>query len=145
MVRGWQKINSSWYYFDANGYMLKDWQEIGGKWYYFDQNYGWMYANSYYIVNNTKYAFAPSGQLIEGWTWDVYTDYDGDVTGNWFYANPNGTAYEDGWLAQDGGWYYISTYNGRMYSKGTYEINDNTTDLKKMVSLSLDGIRQEYI
>ena len=35
LVRGWQKINSSWYYFDANGYMQKDWQEIGGKWYYF--------------------------------------------------------------------------------------------------------------
>ena len=108
MVRGWQKIDYSWYYFDANGYMLKDWQEIGGKWYYFDQNSGWMYSNAYYFVNNTKYAFAPSGQLIEGWTWDVYTDYDGDVTGDWFYANPNGTAYEDGWLAYNGDWYYIS-------------------------------------
>lgn len=131
MVRGWQKINSSWYYFDANGYMQKDWQEIGGKWYYFDQYSGYMYANCYYTVNNTKYVFAPSGQLIEGWTWDVYTDYDGDVKGDWFYANPNGTAYEDGWLAYNGDWYYISSYNGAIYSGATYHINDKYYKFKK--------------
>ena len=131
MVRGWQKINSSWYYFDANGYMQKDWQEIGGKWYYFSPYDGFMYRSRVSEINGTMRAFAPSGQMIQGWTWDVYTDNDGDVTGDWFYANPNGTAYEDGWLAQDGGWYYINTYSGRMYSKGMYTINDKRYRFKK--------------
>ena len=118
MVRGWQKINSSWYYFDANGYMQKDWQEIGGKWYYFSPYDGFMYRSRVSEINGTMRAFAPSGQMIQGWTWDVYTDNDGDVTGDWFYANPNGTAYEDGWLAQDGGWYYINTYRRQDVFKG---------------------------
>ena len=130
MVRGWQNIDHSWYYFDANGYMQKDWQEIGGKWYYFSPYSGYMYHDTVIEINGTKRAFAPSGQMIQGWTWDVYTDYDGDVTGDWFYANPNGTAYEDGWLAQGGDWYYI-TYSGRMYSDETYYINDKYYKFKK--------------
>ena len=90
-----------------------------------------MYRSRVSEINGTMRAFAPSGQMIQGWTWDVYTDNDGDVTGDWFYANPNGTAYEDGWLAQDGGWYYINTYSGRMYSKGMYTINDKRYRFKK--------------
>lgn len=41
MLKGWQKINGHWYYFNTRydggveGMMAKGWKKIGGYWYYF--------------------------------------------------------------------------------------------------------------
>ena len=106
---------------------------------------GFMYRSRVSEINGTMRAFAPSGQMIQGWTWDVYTDNDGDVTGDWFYANQNGTAYEDGWLAQDGAGIILTHIAAGCIQRECILLMTNATDLKKMVSSSLDGIRQEYI
>ena len=123
IVRGWQHIEGSWYYFDDNGYMLKDWQQIGGKWYYFDPYSGWMYHSNNYKIKGTEWTFAPSGQLVDGWTRDVYTDSDGEITSNWFYANPYGVAYTKGWLSYGENWYYVDPDDGYVYSDCRYEID----------------------
>jgi beta-lactamase class A len=42
-LKGWQRINNNWYYFDTDQtWALKDWQLINGTWYYFDPQNCWL-------------------------------------------------------------------------------------------------------
>lgn len=34
LTTGWQKIDGSWYYFNASGAMQTGWINLGGTWYY---------------------------------------------------------------------------------------------------------------
>jgi len=109
---------SEWYYAGADGALIKGWKQIGGKWYFFDDWAGselkykpWMASGSIWTVNNTKYAFKPSGEMIVGWgqpflgsQWYDQTDVD-NVT-NWVYANADGSL-AIGWKKIDGKWYYF--------------------------------------
>lgn len=105
----------SWYYSDSHGVLQKGWQKIDGTWYYFDWSMAcdgsrWIYGDN--DTEGTKYWFEPSGAMITGWyNYAPYSTY-----GDWVYCNSDGSAY-DGWLKENGKWYYI--IKGDMISSGT--------------------------
>lgn len=107
-----------WYYSDSHGVLQDGWQKIDGTWYYFSEYNYMMECNSsrtIYADDNdtkgTKYFFEPSGAMITGWyNYAPYSTY-----GDWVYCNSDGSAY-DGWLKENGKWYYIN--EGWMVSSG---------------------------
>lgn len=62
---GWRYIDGSWYYFNADGYMLTDWCELNGKWYYMGadgkMHTGWL------ELNGKKYYMDSTGVMAVGW------------------------------------------------------------------------------
>ncbi|WP_394526676.1 hypothetical protein [Lacrimispora sp. JR3] len=56
-------VADTWYYFDAEGYMVTGWQQVGDDWYYFEKD-GHMVTGPVYI-GETYYYFESSGKLHE--------------------------------------------------------------------------------
>lgn len=85
-----------WRYYDSDGISLKGLQTINGVTYYF-----------------TKW-----GDLGIGWF------HDGSV--DWHYSNPDGSFHGEGWVQDNGNWYYIYS-NGILATKTTtpdgYRVN----------------------
>ncbi len=71
MATGWQKIlmedgSSEWFYFKSSGAMKLDgWQKIGSSWYYFED--GWYYRDGIYKIGDYYYCFNASGSMYTGW------------------------------------------------------------------------------
>lgn len=70
IAKGWNKIDSVWYYFnDNNGYMVSsDWIKTNDKWYYLNENgslyYGWLYyKNKWYYMDKDG---TPEGAMVTG-------------------------------------------------------------------------------
>lgn len=113
MMTGWWKdpSNGLYYYFDLNsGAMQKGWV-WDGAWYYLDPEYGYMYSDGFYTIDGNDYWFKPDGSMVSGWYFYDFVTDDG-WPGQWYYFNQNGTVYPDGWLWDNGYWYYI--FNGTM-------------------------------
>nr|MCR5213704.1 hypothetical protein [Eubacterium sp.] len=73
----WQKIDSTWYYFDESGYMLSDqWQD------------------GYYLDANGAYSYIGLGM------W--HKDSNG-----WYYKDNYGWSPKDCWQKINGEWYYF--------------------------------------
>lgn len=125
MTTGWyydynEEYNGgSWYYSDSHGVLQDGWQKIDGTWYYFSESSYYMACDgsrTIYADDNdtkgTKYWFEPSGAMITGWyNYAPYSTY-----GDWVYCNSDGSAY-DGWLKENGKWYYIN--KGDMIASST--------------------------
>ena len=62
----WKKVNSSWYYFNNEGYMTVGWLNLSGSWYYMDEEEG---------GNN--------GRMVTGWK---------SVNGKWYYLSSDNGA-----------------------------------------------------
>lgn len=87
----WKLIDSDWYYFDENGYMVTGWRQVGGIWYYMGTNgvmlTGWQQVNGiwYYLNDN--------GSMATGWK--------ETAPGSWYYLNADGSmavdTVVDGW------------------------------------------------
>jgi hypothetical protein len=108
----WVEVDGKWYYYDANGYMVKnDWKKYKGQWYYLGAD-GAMIAGTWKTIEGNDYYFYPDGHMaqdewIDGW----FLDMDGHKTGNkgawktddkgrWFQA---GTWYpKSRWIRIDG-------------------------------------------
>ena len=126
MVTGWWKDSyGSYYYFDrTSGAMQKGWILDYGTWYYLDPDYGYMYSDGIYQINGTDYWFKSDGSMVAGW---YFYDFDpnDNYDGAWYYYNSDGSAY-NGWLLENGYWYYI--FDSVML-KGTFfspEVNEPT-------------------
>ena len=66
MVKGWQKINDKWYYFDDElGYAKSGWQHINNKWYYFDTADQSLLTNA---VTPDGYTVNSNGEWVTGQT-----------------------------------------------------------------------------
>ena len=84
----WEKINGSWYYFNADGFMCTGWARIGG----------------------IEYLFGEKGDLQLGWCYNEKEE-------KWHYYNQDGSP-QKGWIQdQDGNWYWFSE-KGEMASSG---------------------------
>ena len=61
-AKGWEKVDSYWYYFDENCYMKTGWIKQNGKWYYCntsgEMQKGWMKSNNkwYYLYKDGSLA-----------------------------------------------------------------------------------------
>ena len=80
----WEKINGSWYYFDALGWMATGWLSYNGYWYYLDPVTGVMQTNWILVNGYWYYMDLYSGIMQTGW---VYTNstwyYCHEVDGYW--------------------------------------------------------------
>jgi glucan-binding YG repeat protein len=93
----WQKIDGSWYHFDAQGWMQTGWLKDGDTWYYLNPS-GAM-VTGWQQIDGSWYYFNASGAMQTGWQ---------KVNGTWYYMNPSG-AMQTGWQQIGGVWYYLGT------------------------------------
>ncbi len=63
---GWNKIGSSWYYFDENAHLTRGWQDIDGVRYFMDAATGVM-KTGWQTIGGQKYYFNGSGAMQTGW------------------------------------------------------------------------------
>lgn len=118
MAKGWEKVDSKWYYMDSTGIMQTGWltdagskyylsssgamltgsQKIGNYWYYFDGS-GAMKKNCWIGDNfyNASGRWVP-GQPLTGW--------QKDSKGYW-WRNEDGTKVKSSWQKAGSYWYYL--------------------------------------
>ena len=113
----WQKLGSSWYYYDKDGIRTVGLKQISGATYYFNQN-GIMQTGWAFLDGHWNY-FASSGAMKTGWvkdkdTW-YYLDKDGvmltglqEINGSRYYLNASG-AMQTGWKWLDNHYYYFAS------------------------------------
>lgn len=107
---GWEKIDSKWYLFDSDGYMVCDWKKDGGNWYYLGKEddgsmkTGWVYDENY----NSWFYFNSDGVMQTGFV---------KVDSQWYYLNNKGEMCS-GWIVVDGKDYLLD-YSGVMYHDTT--------------------------
>ena len=105
--------NKSWFYFDANGYMVaNDWVKYtDGKWYWFDRD-GYMAVN-WKKIDGKWYFFNRDGAMQTGWV--KYYD-------NWYYLDAvNGDMKSDAFIRYNDGWYLLRE-DGRLEEKPAFTI-----------------------
>lgn len=108
-----EKIDSTWYYFDGSGYMLAEqWKKhTDGQWYYFDKD-GYM-ATSWKKINEKWYYFNRDGAMQTGWV--KYYD-------KWYYLDAtNGDMKSDCFVKYNDGWYLLLP-DGRMADKPEFTV-----------------------
>lgn len=134
-VNTWQKINNTWYHFDANGYMQTGWFKEGNTWYYLNTS-GAM-AVGWKKINNTWYFFRAGGSMVTGWQ---------KISNEWYYFTSSG-AMKTGWLNVNNTWYYMNS-SGAMLT-GWQTINNKQyymSDSGAMVTgiQTIDGIKYQF-
>ena len=113
----WQKLGSSWYYYDKDGIRTVGLKQISGATYYFDNN-GVMKTGWAFVDGHWNY-FASSGAMKTGWVKDkdiwYYLDKDGvmltglqEINGSRYYLNASG-AMQTGWKWLDNHYYYFTS------------------------------------
>ena len=113
----WQKIGSSWYYYDGDGIPSVGLKKINGKTYYFD-NYGIMKTGWAFLDGHWNY-FTSSGDMKTGWVKDkdiwYYLDKEGvmltglqEIDGSRYYLNASG-AMQTGWKWLNNHYYYFAS------------------------------------
>lgn len=128
----WIKASNGkyWYRHTDGSYTKNDWEYIDGSWYFFDAN-GWMLSSQWLKWNGDWYFLNPSGVMHTGWLKDngkwYYLSSRGIMqTGwvkpdsYWYYLDSNGVM-QTGWRKLNGSWYYFES-NGKMKT-GVFEQN----------------------
>ena len=117
-IKGWQKINNVWYYYNSNGELqTSKWIKSGAKWYYVDQT-GAMQTSKWVKISTKYYYFDKSGVMqTSKWIGSrYYVKADGSMATSEIVDN--GRYYVDGkgiwvkdtkWLKLSGKWYYLKT------------------------------------
>ncbi len=90
----WQKIDGSWYHFDAQGWMQTGWLKDGGTWYYLNPS-GAM-ATGWINLGGTWYYLSGSGAMVTGWQ---------KIDGSWYYFDGSGAMYANRWCGD----YYLGS------------------------------------
>lgn len=113
---GWQQDDKgTWYYVGRHEKVVKGWNRIDGKFYYFNYPGGsmtWDNTIKGFYLNN-------SGKMVNGTGWLK----DG-ITGNWYYFHPDGSM-ATGWVNDDTGWYFLNNNGSmeRNYTDGGYHVD----------------------
>ncbi|MVX66762.1 glycoside hydrolase [Clostridium chromiireducens] len=104
-TNGWEKINGSWYLFDARGWMLYDWKQNGSNWYYLGRSNDGAMKSGWVLQDNKWYYLgdANDGSMKTGWQ---------KINGKWYYFNSNGEM-QTGWIKYNGKDYCLYS-NGEM-------------------------------
>ncbi len=101
---------TGWVYANPDGTLATGWKKIGGTWYYFN-DWGWMYDDGLYEIDEKHYAFDKSGAMIankwyeSSWTWE----WEGTTYHDWAYAGADG-AVKTGWFKVGNDWYYANEW-----------------------------------
>ena len=114
-INMWECVNSTWYYFNKDGYCVRGWQYLHGKWYY--MNSAGAMQTGWQKIDGSWYYFDSSGAMQTGWlrlgtTW-YFLDSSGAMKtgwvqtgGSWYYFAPSG-AMKTGWLKNGSSWYFL--------------------------------------
>ena len=115
MVVGWYVDTYGEYQlYGANGTKyIKEWYYDGYDWYYID-SWGYM-ETGYNTIDDNLYYFAENGVMKTGW---AYHNYEGHA--EYTYHAPNGVAYENQWLYDNGIWYYFDGSNNMCSNENKY-------------------------
>ena len=98
----WQKIDGSWYHFDAQGWIETGWQKDGGIWYYLSDS-GAM-VTGWQQIDGSCYYFDGSGAMYANrWRGDYYLGSSGAMLTNAW--TPDGY-----YVGSDGRWIPASGY-----------------------------------
>lgn len=100
----------------VNGARVKGWNKIDGNWYYFDFD-TYKKVTGQQTIDGAKYHFDYYGRLKTGW---IATN-DG-----WSYADSNGVLFENGWKTIDNKKYYFKNghpVSGMYYLDGGSRLN----------------------
>ena len=96
MVKGWLSYNNNYYYLRDNGTMATGWTKIGGSWYFFTSTgvmrTGWIRSNSKW------YFMSDQGSMKTGWV---------QSNGKWYFMDDDGHAVK-GWVTISGNTYYFN-------------------------------------
>ncbi len=116
-VKGWQKLDGYWYYYDAVGEPHNGWQKDGNKWYYFEN--GRMCTSDIIYEDDKMYYVDKTGAMLKnGW---IESNY-----GSWYYAYADGSL-ATGWQKIGSKWYYFEDY-GYWYNLEIQYIYDYETE-----------------
>ena len=115
---------TQWYYFDSDGKGHNGWVKDGKYWCYCAN--GRTYTNETRWIDGAEYAFDSNAHMVTGWYSETGWYYDEndqrvDYT-DWYYFDSDGKGH-NGWLKENGNWYYFS--DGYMYTGLRYVYNDN--------------------
>ena len=130
-VKGWNYIDSEWYYFDDSGCMVTgDWAQDKYGWYFLGADGKMMSGFSEINLGRSDdgwYYFNPKhdgsfGRVLCGWQY---------IDGDWYYFNEKhdgtwGRMVTGDWAQDKYGWYFLDA-NGKMMS-GFSEINLGRSD-----------------
>lgn len=114
ICKGWQFIDSHWYYFGTDGKLQFRWVNYNGSWYYIDPYWGYM-STGLKLIKFNYYYFNKNGIMVTGWQ---------NIDGQWYYFSSSG-ARRTGWVQIDGYWYYFNS-SGVMAPSGWQMINGVT-------------------
>ena len=119
-LTGWQEIDGSRYYYDANGVPVTGWQMIDGRRYYFaedgkQQTGFWCYAGAYwYYYDENGQLPAPGWQVISGYM--RYVSSGGSfltgkqvIDGITYYFGDSGILQTDTFVEGNGKRYYVNS------------------------------------
>ena len=104
---------TSWYYANPDGTLATGWKKIGGTWYYFS-DWGWMYNDGLYGIDEKHYAFDKSGAMMANKWYESTWEYEGTTYYDWAYAGADG-AVKTGWFKVGNTWYYASEWGWIWY------------------------------
>lgn len=148
-IKGWQKINNVWYYYNSNGELqTSKWIKSGAKWYYVDQT-GAMQTSKWVKISTKYYYFDKSGVMqTSKWIGSrYYVKADGSMATSEIVDN--GRYYVDGkgiwvkdtkWLKLSGKWYYLK--NGTVQTSKWLKIGNKSYYFdKKGVMLTSSWIK----
>ena len=131
----WKKVGGKWYYYSADGNMVKGWILYQNKYYYLKSD-GSM-VTGWGKVGDSWYYFNGSGAMQTGWV---------KVSSKWYYLSDQG-AMKTGWVQDKGVWYYMAddghAVTGWRDIKGkTYYFDDNC----KMATgiAKIDGMKYNF-
>ena len=93
----WKKEDGSWYFYSADGSMLKS------SWIKYKNNYYYLRANGTMVsgwakIGSSWYFFSNAGIMKTGWI---------RSGGKWYYLSDQG-AMKTGWIKDRGSWYYMA-------------------------------------
>lgn len=95
MVTGWHEFAgtaddgstfSAWFYFNTDGSMYTGWIRSKGLWYYLEPQYGLMYSNGLYEIDNVIYKFTKTGAMLTGWNPVPIAYEDGTTVSEWIFS-----------------------------------------------------------
>ena len=163
-IKGWQKINNVWYYYNSNGELqTSKWIKSGAKWYYVDQTgvmqtSKWIGSRYYVkadgsmatseIVDNGRYYVDGKGIWVKDTKWlklsgKWYYLKNGTVqTSKWlkignksYYFDKKGVMLTSRWIKTDGKWYYVN-------ADGIMQVSKWLKIGSKWYYVNADGIMQ---
>jgi glucan-binding YG repeat protein/subtilisin family serine protease len=114
---GWNTNDAGYYYYydQTAGDYLRGWHKLNGSWYYFTPETAIM-KTGLLRWQNATFLLGTDGRMLTGWQ---------KVDGNWYYfrGGDSGRA-EIGWYKWDGSWFYLDPSDGHMYT-GAHRIDGN--------------------